>query len=360
MTYILGWKVAGGVYLAADSMLTGPDPDVFAESTFGERQIQAGSKSVSERAMKIAIVDDLAVALCGDFRLACEMVQSLSKEYVIDRDPLRALERTLTSYSPIPPAREVGLIVGSRGSTPRLFSVNLEGNGSVIEHSDMSLVQMGSMGQTHRQLTYATFEILNSLRRRNRREYLATALAILQSYGIHDYLVQDGVGGAFVGAMVTAESTEWQPDLLYLLCDRHGESQFRVGICVREGALVVSSEERGAVYALATTGRSDAQQRMQRVMSIASSYVPACRFDYVVLLHSQQWGVAVFEMNRQLESSKMRITDLGPKANKINVAIRGDAMGSFLEKHPTGAPDERFIQLEFHPFEAPRTDDGSP
>ena len=72
----------------------------------------------------------------------------------------------------------------------------------------------------------------------NSRQLLALMLSICQSAGIHSYLIEKGVGGAFAGVCATGNAIFWQPDTEYRFYDSLTPPSFKdVG---QDGVIVMS------------------------------------------------------------------------------------------------------------------------
>ena len=356
MTYIVGWKLGSNVYMAADSMVTGANPHIEPTSSFGELHIEDGRNSVSERALKIALFDNLAVALAGDFERARGLVQTLSRCYRNSENLDSALEQMRISHSPATPGREASLLVGwTGGGATRLIAFNADGAQSIIEAPENSVVQIGSASEVHREITKGLLTHLRGVENKGHQAYIATILGFLQSYGIHDYLVPDGVGGAFVGLSITPTGIHWQPDLLFVTFNAKEESQHVVGTCIRENSLVICSTvaDVNRIFRLDIDPADDVESWMSRMAAIAQSFIPDGRFDYVIMLDTARWGVSVFEMKGNETSRMLSFGRLNEDGNSRLVMINPAAVARMQKPMPGDDATSRYLRFDYFPHEAP-------
>lgn len=355
MSYVLGWKTRSNVYLAADSMITSGVTSIDVQSSFGERQICEGGVSVAERALKIVVDDDLAIGLCGDFRRARDLASSVFQSYRRHREPETALREMIVSNGPFPMKRAAQLIVAWRGEPcPRLFSFNHDWRGTLHELGYGEGVPLGSVRAMHKDMTQELLKRLFAVERQGSAAYLAAALGVLQSFGIHDYLLDDGVGGSFTGLIVTREAITWQPDLLYLIDEPGKDILSAVATCVRDEILIVNSTITNEPRLFVTTANSenDLAQWAKRWGRFAQSYITNKRFDYVVLLGLKRWVVIVIEMRRASESKVLRF--LANPAAKDGVSwfeLHTDMISALRREFSKPEPDARDFRFGFEPYE---------
>ncbi len=365
MSYVLGWKTRSNVYIAADSMITGAATSINDHSSFGERQIVDGSDSVAERALKIVVNDDLAIGLCGDFRLARDLASSVFRAYRRLRDPEAALREMIVSNGPFPIQHTAQLVVAWRGEPcPRLFSFNHDGSGTFQELGHGEGVPLGSVRAMHKSMTQELLKRLFAVERQGSAAYLAAALGALQSLGVHDYLLDDGVGGSFTGLSVSRETIAWQPDLLYLIDEPGKEIWPGVATCVRDQNLIVTSTitNQPRVFMTTVEGANDPEQWSEMWSEFARAYITRGLFDFVVLLGLERWVVVVIEMKQHSESKMLRfhadsIGSDGVSWFELHSEMR-DALRRRFASDPD--PEARDFRFGFEPFQAPGRAESEP
>lgn len=270
----------------------------------------------------------------------------------------------IVSNGPFPMKRAAQLIVAWRGEPcPRLFSFNHDGRGTLHELGYGEGVPLGSVRAMHKGMTQEPLKRLFAMDRQGFAAYLAAALGLLQSLGVHDYLLNDGVGGSFTGLCVTREGIAWQPDLLYLI-DQPGEDIWSaVATCVRDGILIVNSTITNELRLFVTTvnGENDLAQWAKRWGRFAQSYITNKRFDYVVLLGLTRWVVIVIEMRRTLESKMLRFHADSPAKGRVSwFELQAEMISELSRGFSNPEPDARDFRFRFEPYVArPRAGSGS-
>jgi len=355
MSYVLGWKTRSNVYIAADSVTTTTPIPVSVQSNFGERQICEGGTSVAERALKIVVDGDLAIGLCGDFGRARELAGSVFQSYKRHREPEIAMREMIASNGPFPMHHAAQLVVAWRGEPcPRLFSFNHDQRGTLREFGDGEGVPLGSIRAMHKSMTQDLFKRLFVVESEGSAAYLTAALGVLQSFGIHDYLIDDGVGGVFTGLSVSRDAISWQPDLLYLIDEPGKDIWSAVATCVRDHHLIVNSTitNEPRVYATSVTSEYDLAQWSNQWARFAQSYIKNKQFDFVVLLGLKRWVVVVIEMRRATDSKMVRFNvDSASKDGVAWFELNTEMITMLRQSFQNPEPDARDFRFGFIPFE---------
>ena len=104
MTYVLAWKTDSEVFLTADSALTtthpNPDGHHLERSSFGEEHIFESDRIVEERALKLFLQNNIAVAIAGRYDTAIQMVKSFYEGLASGSPPKRALDDAIFRWYP--------------------------------------------------------------------------------------------------------------------------------------------------------------------------------------------------------------------------------------------------------------------
>lgn len=357
MSYVLGWKTQSNTYVAADSMITGTAPSSDVQSSFGERQISGCSVSVAERALKIIVDGDLAIGLCGVFRLARSLASDVIRSYRRLHDPEAAIQEMIVSNGPFSTGCDAKLIVAWRGQPcPRLFSFNHDGSATLCEAGHGEGFQLGSASPMHKGLTWELLKRIVALEDQGPAAHLTAALGLLQSHGIHDYLLENGVGGSFTGLSVTREGIAWQPDLLYLIDEPGKEIWSGVATCVRDQNLIVNSTmtNEARVFATTVNSENDWAQWFKSWGQFAQSFITNRLFDFVVLLGLNRWVVVVIEMRRASESKVLRFhADSTVKDGVSWFELHADMITPLRRRFSNPEPDARDFRFRFEPYGAP-------
>lgn len=147
---------------------------------------------------------------------------------------------------------------------------------------------------------------------------LACLLALLQSYGVHDQLLLQSVGGAFAGAYLDKFGAHhWQPDLIYL-CHESPENMngpqsiFRVITLIREGFFMVKSsfnDTNNKMFFNPPNGQLESITRklVDRMTDVADSIMHEGKFDFAVLLNKSRNSLIIIEMKQHRQHWLFRI-----------------------------------------------------
>jgi hypothetical protein len=250
MTYCAGWKYADTVFLLGDTAATKLSRPTTPQSSFGELHAEVRGKHVEEMLLKLVpIAPGTAVAFAGDVQLASEIIGFLKSNYD-ETTPLDSLFSSLVaSLGPFDPERAVELILASSSSGAGSYLVHWDTvHGLNARASDY--YQIGSLTSYHAALTPQVLSVLAAGKVPPER-LLPILTAVVQSYGVHDNLINMNVGGVIFGLRVHAGGLSWQDDTNYVLYDPSFANVVYVSAFVRENALVVSSSLTNDVRILA-------------------------------------------------------------------------------------------------------------
>jgi hypothetical protein len=227
-------------FLLSDSAVTKDSRPTTPLSSFGELHAQVRGEHVEEALLKLVpIAPGTAVAFAGDVKLASEMIAFLKNNYE-DTVPLDSLFFALSaSLGPFDTKRHVEILLASSrlGAKPHL--VHWDTIRGLNPHTS-DYYQIGSLTSYHAALTPYVLSVLATGKLTIDR-FLPTLAAVVQSYGIHDNLIDMNVGGVIFGLRVHEDRVSWQDDTNYVLYDPSFANLTYVSAFVREGALVVSS-----------------------------------------------------------------------------------------------------------------------
>jgi hypothetical protein len=305
MTYCIAWKSESAVFLAADAAITSDAAPELERSTFGEKHGRLGGRMggpyVKEEALKLHVIRDCAVTFSGTVSVGDKIISEMDAALAGGAGPLEAFSNATAARDP---NSYVKMILAYRHlGLPRLATYNASGDRQVTE--DVERVFFGSMKDSYDELTekfLGTFLALQATPQR----ILAQALGLLQSYGIHDYLIEDGVGGGFCGMYVDPSGVHWQPDIFYVVAHPQLTDVGGVGSFARDNVWCLFSSLTTAgkiVFAHQAEGESGELYR-QRVSPIARCLEEKhdrCEFDYVIVLNTSQHIVCVIELLGQRE-----------------------------------------------------------
>jgi hypothetical protein len=177
--------------------------------------------------------------------------------------------------------------------------------------------QIGSLTSYHAALTPQVLSVLAAGKVPTER-LLPIISAVVQSYGIHDNLIDRNVGGIIFGLRVQAGGLFWQDDTNYVLYDPPFANVAYVSAFVRDNVLVVSSSLTNDVRALA---HSTSTPSFQVWLSSWETYIKTH-------LNSDQYRYWVFLSTLGKVITILRREDLNRKSRYFSLDATGD--GKFI------------------------------
>jgi hypothetical protein len=198
---------------------------------------------VYEGALKLINLERAAIAMAGDSALAQAIAGTFKEAFQLTDNPREALHIAIMSNGPFSSERSCTLVVAFPNSpTPTLLSFNLNNDQTIIDHREDCFLPIGSIPIWYKNASFSIIELVGAGFCNKPSWFLTSVLAFVQSYGIHEYILEQGVGGAFCGLFIGEHSIEWQSDLLFLLYDRGRDPNINaVSSIVRDHVLVVRS-----------------------------------------------------------------------------------------------------------------------
>ena len=250
MTYCAGWKYADSIFLLADTAVTKPSRPTSPYSSFGELHAEVRGEHVEESLLKLVpIAPGTAVAFAGNVQLAREVIEFLKSNYR-DVTPIDQLFSSVTaSLGPFESTRAVEVIFARSKSAGDSCLVQWDTiRGLNPQKSDY--YQIGSLTSYHAAITLGVLSLL--IRGKVPSERLLPIIsAVVQSYGVHDNLIDMNIGGIIFGLRVEGGSLFWQDDTNYVLYDPSFANISYASAFVRDHVLVVNSSLTNEVRAFA-------------------------------------------------------------------------------------------------------------
>lgn len=365
MTYCVGVKTKTGVFIAADSALSSSAPsalrwDGSSQTAFGERQGDVGPhclRYVSEEGLKVSVGADSVTGFAGDVEIARAVVQKYFDGREAGLGARESVRSALVSVTPCEKEAEI-LFAFYEFERPCLLRVNTLDQ-SIVEVD--GLVQLGSeLVEGHHEWT-AKFVSL-SLEQLDKRgthplhteRVFISFLALLQSYGVHDYLLQHGVGGAFVAAWVTPTGARWQGSNLFVM---HGEEpSYEDPMCatsIHEDVLCLVNNQAGSTKLLSWLRVNESSDETKARVDSASERCVAAwdagTFDYFILLNRTRHVVTVVEMRGHLHHALVSFH--APHFDrKLGIVWTRELVSHANTIAGVDQPDQGYMSVWFFPY----------
>ncbi len=355
MTYIAGWKHDKHAYLCADALLTlPPRPETATRySVFGEQHIATAERSTKE-VLKLIRLPEALVAICGNYELARKIISDFSFELVGQSDVSNALQSALRNWEVEISRKAINLIVAApQQQDAALVAFDGNSNLSVTEYGTNEYVQFGSVPDTFKRSTENTINGLNRLHLPPRSQ-LACLLSVLQSYGVENYTLEDGAGGAYCGAYASPQETKWQDDIGFCIYRRGFDITDIVATSVRDNVFFVHSKLRGPLHRCdSMTGIPSMEWLKQsHIKTLAEAMIYS--FDYFAFFTIGKRTVTVVQMNKRHKSKMLKIhfhNLTSPQDGGCDLEFEEQVRKSIVEAPSIHDAKEYGVRLNYFPFE---------
>jgi hypothetical protein len=333
MTYCAGWKYKDTVFLLADTAATKSERPNTKHSSFGELHAEVRGKYIEESLLKLVPIGSGTVAAyAGDVQLATQYLDFLRDTRPFAKDNIELLKSLTVSMGPFAPDREVALLVGSSapdGSCEILRWSTIEG----LDQSSSDFYAIGSLSSYHAALTPALLSQFVSGKLDSGR-MLAIVTAIVQSYGIHDNVIDMNVGGLIFGVQTSLGAVTWQQDTNYVIYN-HNNRTFSAPAIVtaiaRDNALIVSSSltDDTRVFGHSTSMPSK-DLRDEKWRNNVKAALDSGRSRYWVFISTS--GKVITLIDRQDINADSRYVKLSNLGNgKFDLALSQELMNLLLQ-----------------------------
>jgi hypothetical protein len=226
MTYSVAWKTETAAFIVTDSAVTNPidhhNGAPNGMTSFCERQGRLDSGNyVYERAYKIFSKSNIAYSLAGDANFGSEFINNVAFRIEMGFDVESSIRGAIDNYPNFKLKPSIEITIAFYDEHPRLITVK-NARSTYVKFED-GLVLTGSPTKELIDYTNTFHNVFMEeylkfpLGSVSDEELLVKMIALLQSYGIHNYTIENGIGGAYTGLSVTDSGVEYQPDICYLI-----------------------------------------------------------------------------------------------------------------------------------------------
>lgn len=298
MTYCAGWKYEKSVYLLADTLATKQLPPTTETSSFGQLHDKVRGEYVEESLLKVVpIAPGTALAFAGDVQLATTIIEFL-KETFHSAETLEKLFALLkASLGPFDPCRPVELLLAYSSANAETKLVHWDTSHG-LDNSESDYYQIGSLTSYHAALTPQVLSVLAKGGLAPDR-ILPTLSAVVQSYGIHDNLIDLNVGGLIFGLRVHNGEIAWQEDTNFVLYDPTFASIAYISAFARDDALVVNSSLTNDIRVFGHSASTPSVQAwLESWNTFVASHINSDKYRYWVFLSTTSKVITVLRRER--------------------------------------------------------------
>jgi len=226
MTYSVAWKTGTAAFIVTDSAVTTPQGnnnfDENVTTSFRERQgKQDAGNYVYESAYKIFSQSGIAYSLAGDASFGSEFISDIAFRVEMGFDLDAAINGAISNYPDFKCKPAIEVAVAFYDEQPKVITIKNKRT-KFVELED-GLVLTGSPTKELIEYTNKFYSVFMEdylkvpLGSVTDEELLVKMISLLQSFGIHNYTIENGIGGAYTGISVKSSGVEYQPDLCYLI-----------------------------------------------------------------------------------------------------------------------------------------------
>lgn len=332
MTWSFAFRSKDATFHVADSAETRFQGSLHTGqySSFQEAHVETKDRVVEESVLKLAIARKQILSCAGSSKLASEAANIFVG--CEPRKDVGAIETIEASVSPIDPQASLEILLSefSRSPYPHVQKW-LAGSDRIPSGAFDSI---GSVSDTLRARALNLSQWLSNLSRLDHDMVLAMIVGAFQSLVIRGNLIQEGIGGAVIGAYADKSGSHWQSDSLYVLYN-HSEfmapldapiwfapSTHTLAVLVRDriaALFPVIVEEKVVTKVIGGIGLSsdDVKARINRYHESIRRSFQQHRLKFVVFISRTNGNVLVTPTKFKSENPLVDLNDKG-------IAIRPD------------------------------------
>jgi hypothetical protein len=361
LTYCVAWKTETSAFIFADSAITefsNNESEQPITTSFLEKQGKLNSgKSVFEGAFKIFSEDSYAIGMSGDSRFATQVVELLQMHLSVGRSVCQSIDMTINNFTDFSTQPYIELVVAAFDEVPILFTIKNRGDEYKVEQEDLVL-----LGSPTEDLISYTRNFYQSFKKTwNEERYLidrderlfARMFGLLQSYGIHSYTIEEGIGGTYSGVMINSTGLITQPDTCFLISGESTAFDTRktASIYVEQNCLCIINSDMAEIVIPNKVASLDKDTALS-IADNARETFDSGRFKYVILLNLSMHSVCIVDMNYGLNHLFLNIDIREDKKGTIGFVI-----SETLEKYLNNGYDTRDdTAIYYFPFEPASVD----
>lgn len=361
MTYCLGWTSKTAAFLIADSAITYSEElteNIYRndKTTFGELQgsVIDGKKYVYENAFKLYSSNKVAFTFAGDIRIGEEIIDLIKEHLESGRSITQAIEYSIANYPSFDSYEVVQILIACYEDKPKIYVIDNE-KPPYIKVTD-KFISFGTASEDLRSYTLSFYNSFNESRENERANSLADEMmllrmiALLQSYGTHNYTINNGIGGAYSGLYVTKNGIHWQPDIYYMI---HGENPAFdkdgfVSVYVRSKYKFVITERVNCAFSNGIE-RQRAETEIEDVFKGVVDLFDKGVFKYVVFINSNRHAATIIHMNCKLEHAYLYIDVQPNKKGTIGFLLQ-DPLHDLINDNFDPIDTPKYAVIRYIPY----------
>ncbi len=209
--------------------------------------------------------------------------------------------------------RPVSLLIAEHGEQGA--SLKLWRSVQPDDVSDVDFGEIGSLQTYHSNFAKAALSILCQGNIEERR-LLPIVSAVVQTYGVHDNLIQQNIGGLIFGLQVCSEGVLWQEDTNYFLYPDMLTPLTYVSAFARDDVVVVNSSTTNATNCFANSINAEEHPEwLAKWRDYIQSHINSNEYRYWVFISSARKVITI-----------VRLEDVTVSNKYFSLTFQGDGM----------------------------------
>lgn len=362
MTYCVAWKTETSAFLIADSAVTGnpshSDNVLGRHTSFGELQGAVGPRGehTYEKAYKIYTHEKSAVGLAGDAKFGNDFICLIIDNLKCGRTPKEALTLSAQNYIDVHSRPHIKVVIIHHSSEPEIYTFDNKRNPPIKLEDEF--VSFGSPPQDLKKYTDSFFSGFKISWERENKSYqadeifLLRMLALLQAYGIHNYTVESGIGGAYTGVSVSSDGLKLQPDICYVLSGENVafDTQRIISVTVKNDHFcIVNSESETYVIPNASVDYQQNEARLLKSGKDSEAQFDTGKFKYYIFINTSRHSASVIHMNYNLNHEILSI-DIQESAPGTIGLIVSESLNRLNNDNYATVDTPKYAQITYTPY----------
>ena len=272
------------VYILGDTLITKSSQPNTKISSFGQLHDKVRCEYVEESLLKIVpIAPDIVVAFAGDVDLATALIEFLKENLYKTETFERLFDSVNVSLGPFSKDRQVELLLAHSSVNRKTILIKWD-TVHGFDDTKSDYYQIGSLTSYHAALTPMALSIFANGNLPQDR-ILAMLTSVVQSYGVHDNLIDQNIGGIIFGLFVHNGNITWQEDTNFILYDPDIKIVNFISAFVRDNVLIVNSSFTNSTLALAhSSSIISTQAWLNTWISFIRDHLNSDKYKYWVFL----------------------------------------------------------------------------
>ncbi|MFQ1689248.1 hypothetical protein ACK39A_11860 [Aeromonas veronii] len=361
MTYSVAWTTETAAFIVTDSAVTNPidnyDGTSNGTTSFCERQGRLDSGNyVYERAYKIFSKSNVAYSLAGDANFGTEFINDVAFRIELGLDVASSIRGAIDNYPDFKLKPSIEVTIAFYDEHPQLITV--KNTRSTYIEFENGLVLTGSPTEELIDYTNTFYNVFMEdylkipLGSVSDEELLVKMIALLQSYGIHNYTIENGIGGAYTGVSVTGSGVEYQPDICYLISGENPafDSLKIAAVNANEHSVCIINTDISDI--VISNKNSDVTELTQ------TSFSDSCRnkfdrgeYKYFIFMNIYCHVVCIVDMNFSRHHLLLSLDVREDKEGTLGLIVSNDLQMMLNDGYqvPTNIQDTTFYCIPFIP-----------